>query len=598
MEVFLRHGVMTEEFFELYCYAHTRDLIEDGRLSEGDDVLVGWDPRDVEKFYVSRAVSGVAKAGGRPVLLGVFPTPGIAISTVCLEVATAIVITASHNPRDNNGIKIFMGPNAAKLMPDDDRRLTQKIYATDYEVVRKAEEKFHPFDASEHERNSFLHFHLDERNSWVNISERTFSRSDLIVDSAHGALAWVAPKVFSELGFGKVSEVASEQNGDVNKDSGVAYFEGVGVITGSSFDSGSGISRHKLIQKMFAAGRSPSNAGTRPLLGASFDADGDRFLLLIYDKSADAVRVLTGDDSLALQSSYLMATNPGRWNGRTLAFTVESDINLARHAESVGFAPIVTAVGDKWILQKANESEATFGIGGEETGHSISCGVTTLACREEKQIFTGNGLKGAINTFLALHKLAVDGDVLKVAREPFEAGFRHTSYAYYVNKSLFFRGSKLWGEVEETVRRGFSDSFSTTHRLSFVEIDGEADMLYARIEDDDGRLVGAVFVRNSGTENKTSVNARGGVGMQNGLKNICEVAIALIIKRMKDKGDAMASAQARLIKMISQNERPDAGAFAGVDFERLLYETEVKEKLIVLRGGNYGLTRLGEGCVG
>ncbi|MBI3580878.1 MAG: hypothetical protein HY098_02165 [Nitrospinae bacterium] len=597
VETFLGRGVLTEEFFELYCYAHVRGLVEDGKMAEGDDVLIGWDSRDVEKTYVNAAVSGIAKAGGRPALLGVLPTPGAAISLVCLEAPTAIVITASHNPSDQNGIKIFTGPLGMKFLPEDDERLTERVYSVDFEKIRNAEKKFFPFDASREERARFIHFHLDGRNSWAEGNERVFSGSEIIVDPARGALAQIAAMVFSELGFGMVEEVAGEQNGDVNKDSGVAHIEGTREITAAAFDSGSGLARHELVKKMFEEGRAAArknDPAQRPLFGVSFDADGDRFFLLLYDAKNDSVRILSGDDCLALQSSYLMAAEPEKWRGRTMAFTVESDVNLLRHATSLGFKPVVTAVGDKWILKKAEECGESFGVGGEEAGHSISEGVTTIKCREEKRLFAGNGLKGAINTILALHKLAGGGGVMEAARNPFEAGFRHTAYAYYVNKGLFHRGSHAWKGAEKTLREIFSGR--DKHRLSLEaeEIEGEPDMLYFAITSWDEGRVGSIFVRNSGTEDKISANARGAKKMAGLLKTACDAVIIRLMEQMTDAANPMAVARLKLLKQISKKITPVAGAFPGVDFERLTHETEVKQQLMTRRGGEFVLTPLGE----
>ncbi len=597
LETFLGRGVLTEEFFELYCYAHVRGLIEDRKMAEGDDVLIGWDSRDVEKIYVNAAVSGIAKAGGRPALLGVLPTPGAAISLVCLESPTAIVITASHNPSDQNGIKIFNGPRGIKFLPEDDERLTEKIYSADFEKIRNAEKKFVPFDASGEERERFIHFHLDGRNAWTNPNEKVFSRSEIIVDPARGALAQIAAMVFSELGFARVIEVAGEQNGEVNKDSGVAHIEGTREVTGAAFDSGSGLARHELVKRMFEEGRSASkkkDPAQRPLFGVSFDADGDRFFLLLYDAENDSVRILSGDDCLALQSSYLMAADPEKWRGRTMAFTVESDVNLLRHALSLGFKPVVTAVGDKWILKKAEESGKFFGLGGEEAGHSISEGVTTVKCRDEKHLFAGNGLKGAINTILALHKLAGEEDVIRVARDPFEAGFRHSAYAYYVNKELFHRGSDVWKAVEKTLRESYFGRDKNRLSLEAAEIEGEPDMLYFAITSKEEGRVGSIFVRNSGTENKISVNARGPKKMAGLLKTACDAVIILLMEKMTDNANPMAVARAGLLKQISKKIAPAGGAFPGLDFERLTHETEVKQKLITRRGGEFVLTPLGE----
>lgn len=597
LETFLRHGVLTEEFFELYCYAHVRGLVEDRKMAEGDDVLIGWDSRDVEKTYVNAAVSGIAKAGGRPALLGVLPTPGAAISLVCLEAPTAIVITASHNPGDQNGIKIFTGPRGMKLLPEDDEKLTERVYSVDFEKIRNAEKKFFPFDASEEERARFIHFHLDGRNTWANGNEKVFSGSEIIVDPARGALAQIAAMVFSELGFAMVAEVAGEQNGEVNKDSGVAHIEGTREITAAAFDSGSDFARHELVKKMFEEGRSAArkkDPAQRPLFGVSFDADGDRFFLLLYDAKNDSVRILSGDDCLALQSSYLMAADPEKWRGRTMAFTVESDVNLLRHALSLGFKPVVTAVGDKWILKKAEECGDFFAVGGEEAGHSISEGVTTIKCRDQKRLFAGNGLKGAINTILALHKLAGGGDVIKAAMNPFEAGFRHTAYAYYVTKGLFHRGSDVWKDAEKTLRESFTGRDKHLLTLEAEEIEGEPDMLYFAITSKEEGLVGSIFVRNSGTENKISVNARGAKKIAEPLRTACDAVIIRLMGQMTDKADPMAVARLKLLDQISKKIAPAAEDFPGVDFERLTHETEAKQKLMTRRGGKYALTPLGE----
>jgi phosphoglucosamine mutase len=592
LDVFLKHGVMTEEFFELYCYAQVRDMVEAGKMAEGDDVLIGWDSRDRENFYTSRAVSGISKAGARPVLLGAFPTPGVAISLVCLETAAAFVITASHNPRDQNGIKIFLGPNGRKLMPDEDEGLSKRIYAEDFESIRHAEEKFHPFDASGDERERFIHFHLDRRNNWIDQKEKIFSKTVVVVDPAHGSLCGLAAMVFSELAFEEVIEVASEQNGDVNKDSGVAYLEGISEITADVFDSGAGIAKHELVKMMFKLGRSAAKGrehANSELLGVSFDADGDRFFVLIFDKEGDRLRVLSGDESLALQAEYLMRSEPEKWKGKIFACTVESDINLARHAEGIGFEPVITAVGDKWILHKAMKSPDLFGLGGEETGHSISQGATVVSCRDEKRIFTGNGLKGALNTMAALHKLSGAQKVWEVAKEPFETGFRHSSYAYYVKKELFYRDSEVWKGAEKTILAALSDI-----SLKQEEMEGEPDMLYMKILAKDGKQVGSIFARNSGTENKISVNARGSFGMADKLKQACENAIVWLAQQMFDASNPTAAAQARILQKLIKNIQPKIEEYKDVDLQRLLHEMELKQKLIAWRGTGYAITPVGE----
>jgi len=602
LEAFLEHGVMTEEFFELYCYAHVRGLIGDGRMEEGDEVLIGWDSRDTRGFYTSRAVTGIAKAGGMPVLLGIMPTPGVAISLVCLEASTAFMITASHNPKDQNGIKIFMGPGAAKFMPDDDEKLTRRIFETDYAALSAADIKFSPFDAAADERKRFINFHMDPRNTWLPPGDMCFANTALVVDAAHGALAGLAAMVFSQLAFGRVIEVAGEQNGDVNKNSGVAYLEGIREIKGDVFDRGSGISSHQLVKKMFAEGRAMKAAAQETaLMGVSFDADGDRFYPLFYEAKKDAVHVLSGDESLALQAEFLMKTDPDRYRGSAFAYTVESDINVARHAEKLGFKPHVMAVGDKWILAHAQRAPLSFGIGGEETGHSIHEGIIPVSCRDEKRIFAGNGLKGAINTLIAAHRLTEGMNATQAATalaRPFEPGFKQSLYAYYIDKSLFARESEAWKETETVIREAFAQSAPSGYSLEPELIADEPDMLYIKIIRSGEGQAGSVFVRNSGTEDKIGVNVRGARGMENFLGEIGGRAIFRLMKTMKNSANPMALAEARLLATLAENEQPDKGSFAGIDFDRLVYEMEMKQKLIGGSGGMLVLTPLGRGIIG
>ncbi|MBI5177862.1 MAG: hypothetical protein HZA04_01215 [Nitrospinae bacterium] len=603
LDAFLTHGVMTEEFFELYCYAHVRGLIEDGKMAEGDDVLIGWDSRDTGGFYTERAVDGIAKAGGRPLVLGALPTPGVAMALACMEAATAFMITASHNPKDQNGIKIFLGPHGAKFMPDDDLRLTKRIYQTACETVRRAERKFEPFDGGKSERRRFIDFHAEPENTWLPPGDTLFARTVLVADPAHGALAGIAAGVLSQLGFARVIEVAEEQNGEVNRDSGVAFLEGMREIAAAEFDCGAGISRHQLVAKMFAEGRAMcANPAEKDLLlmGATFDADGDRFFLLVYDPVADGLHILSGDESLALQAEFLIKTAPGKYRGSLFAYTVESDIAVARHAEQLGFKAEVMAVGDKWILKKAMGNPDAFGLGGEETGHSIHAGVISVACQTQKRVFAGNGLKGAINTLVAVHRLAegkTRAELLTLCQNPFEPGYKHSAYAYYVKKELFHRGSKVWKGVEDIIFGTFAKASDATLNARPSIILDEPDMLYIKLTREGGGQVGAVFVRNSGTEDKISVNVRGEKELEPLLAEISAEAVAYLMEKMKDRAHPMAAAERLILEQLFRGEPVLRDFFPAIDFDRLIYEMEIKQKIIMRKGPHLSLTLLGRKIV-
>ncbi|MEE8483094.1 MAG: hypothetical protein V3S46_00725, partial [Nitrospinota bacterium] len=533
LEVFLDGNLITEEFFELYCYAHVSDLIERGKAESGGRFLVGWDSRDKENFYTDAAVRGIAKAGGKPVVLGTIPTPGVALSLVSMKAAGAFMITASHNPKDHNGIKIFLAPDAMKMLPEDDEALTRKIIETDYGEVKKKTPVFEPLNAKNEAAELFKKFHLDPVNSWA-ADKNIFAKTVLIVDPAHGAMAGIAAEVFSKLGFSEIIEVAGDQNGNVNENSGVADLEGIKGIGWHDMRERPALAKHKLIANLFAYGQSVKEKivkGELFLTGVTFDADGDRFFILLYDAVADHVHVLSGDECAALKAGYVMETFPEKYRDTMFVHTVESDINVARYIRSLGMNPVVEAVGDKWILKMAMENGEGFGIGVEESGHSITRGVVRTETGE-RGFYTGNGLKGAINTLVAIHARRQESGqafTLKSVVEPFSPGYKSTLYSYFVKRELFTRDSGTWNGVLKKVE----DSFATTSSgasgagsglvLVQTEIENERDMLYLSILEKDGEVavsVASVFIRNSGTEDKIGVNARGPHELQNLLDGI------------------------------------------------------------------------------
>ncbi|MBT3213989.1 MAG: hypothetical protein HN351_05030, partial [Deltaproteobacteria bacterium] len=134
----LNEGVMTEEFFELYTYAYCQELLEAGFASALDLVVIGWDPRDLSGRFNEAAVRGIRKAGLTAVVVDVLPTPAISLYQLHVGAACAFVLTASHNPADQNGIKIFLGYANLKLFPEDDKRLTSRCLSIDYQELRNA----------------------------------------------------------------------------------------------------------------------------------------------------------------------------------------------------------------------------------------------------------------------------------------------------------------------------------------------------------------------------------------------------------------------------------------------------------------------------
>ncbi|SVD75506.1 uncharacterized protein METZ01_LOCUS428360, partial [marine metagenome] len=118
-EIFLKLGFITEEFMEIYAYAHIKQLMNVGRIQVGESFVVGWDPRDPKGNYTSAVVSGICKAGVNALILGVAPTPLVPMYMLYKNARGGFMVTASHNPRDQNGIKTFSSFKGLKLLPSD-----------------------------------------------------------------------------------------------------------------------------------------------------------------------------------------------------------------------------------------------------------------------------------------------------------------------------------------------------------------------------------------------------------------------------------------------------------------------------------------------
>jgi len=103
-QVFLEKGWITEEFMELYAYCYVKNQ----KRAKKSTIVIGWDPRDPSGIFTEAVVRGVRKAGGKALILGVVPTPLVPLFMQYEGADGGIMVTASHNPKDQNGIKLFL----------------------------------------------------------------------------------------------------------------------------------------------------------------------------------------------------------------------------------------------------------------------------------------------------------------------------------------------------------------------------------------------------------------------------------------------------------------------------------------------------------
>ena len=625
--------------------------------------MVGWDPRDTGGRFTRAVVRGVQKAGLTALVLGVVPTPLVPLYMLHRKAAGGFMVTASHNPKDQNGIKTFLAFRGMKLLPDNDIELTQTVINTSFRQLAKASIKGKRLNHRRQALGLFKRFSMAPENAWTDFppdGSISFKDIHLVVDPANGSLSKIAAEVFLEMGFGKVSEVNNSLDGNVNFRSGVADLEGHSLIKPEMVFEKSGLFyRHQAVKKLFQWGRKNKlqiENGRRKVSGAIFDADGDRFYRLDYDPFKDALLVLSGDETAFLQARFLMAKDPGRYRGSLYINTVESDLGAQEAAEKLGFTTCLTGVGDKWILlklvrmiaetrlrtlgqvsgfsdalkkiqlrmprkgamdarrfeeieraldreeKKRNQNpraclldSLNFAVGSEETGHNITLGNFQSDEKKSIPVFFGNGLKSALNTFSATQKLFQNKSIrtyFSGIHRPFKPGFKQTLYVYYIQKKLFYKNSSVWRKVKQAIldeARGMGLQGKT---VVFPE---DADMLYvslSKIQNSGGPS--AIFIRNSGTENKISVNLRCDVKSAASLKKIGEKLIYILISTLKDEKERYAKLEVDVLMQVATRAKKEKQLTVEENAKARLLTEMSKQGLMCHTAQGYRLTPLGE----
>ncbi len=281
----------------------------------GELILVGRDPRQSSPMLEGAVVAGLTAMGVDCELVGVIPTPGLAYLTGASAAVAGVMITASHNPYTDNGIKVF-GPDGDKLPDTVEAELNQLIDST--LEARSPTGSARTVDLAERYRASLL----------STVEAGCFDGRQLAVDCANGATSFVAPGVFEQLGA-QVTALSNQPDGvNINQACGASHTEALEQTVAAQHLDG----------------------------GIAFDGDGDRVVLV--DETG---RALTGDHIL-----YILAIC-GQVPG--IVATVMSNMGLEMALQERGIALHRTAVGDRYVLEGLGET--SFTIGGEQSGHII-----------------------------------------------------------------------------------------------------------------------------------------------------------------------------------------------------------------------------------
>jgi phosphoglucosamine mutase len=276
--------------------------------SKGGRVFVGRDTRASGPELEEAFARGIVEAGGNAVLAGVLPTPAVAL----LALDLGVVVSASHNPPEYNGIKIF-------------DRDGQKLTDLDEEEIESLLDAEGPGDGEIDRVNVATDSYLEH------ITERfgsDLSGLRIAVDCANGAYSAIAPQAFEQLGA-EVTAIGAEPDG-------------------TNINVGCGATDLSLLQRTILSGDFD--------LGVAFDGDGDRMLAVDANGAA-----LDGDQILAILADHLGVD--------LVAVTVMTNYGFHRFAEERGIRLVTTDVGDRYVLEGLRREGGM--LGGEQSGHII-----------------------------------------------------------------------------------------------------------------------------------------------------------------------------------------------------------------------------------
>ena len=312
-------------------------------------VLLGLDTRESSGWIAATLTAGLMAGGATVESAGVITTPAIAFLAREHRFSAGVVISASHNPWQDNGIKLF-GPDGYKLPDATELRIEEEIYRALQRAGDEVVDERAPA-VNEADRAEYVRFLL------AAVPGLTLENRKIVIDCANGAACAVAPQLFSDLAGEIVITHASPTGRNINEHCGALHPEVVAAEV----------------------------VAQRAALGVTFDGDADRCLF-----ADEHGRVVNGDAVLLLAARDLQAR--GLLAGDMVVATTMSNMGLEAALRRSGIAMLRAPVGDKYVLEKMTETGAA--LGGEQSGHIIFAGRST----------TGDGLLTALLVLDIMHR--------------------------------------------------------------------------------------------------------------------------------------------------------------------------------------------------
>ncbi|OGP71204.1 MAG: phosphoglucosamine mutase [Deltaproteobacteria bacterium RBG_16_50_11] len=386
-------------------------------------IVVGKDTRLSGYMLETALASGICSMGGDVMLVGPLPTPGIAFITTSMRANAGVVISASHNPYYDNGIKIF-SRDGFKLPDEMEHRIEELIFSNHLQSLRPTARevgKAYRIDDAIGRYVVFL------KNTFPN--DLTLEGLRIALDCANGATYRVAPAVLEELGA-EVIPIGVEPNGEnINANCGSLHPE---VVARLVLDKGADI-------------------------GIALDGDGDR--IVFVDREGNQV---DGDHILAVCGLQMLTEE--KLKKRTVVTTVMSNMGLDRTIQNAGGAVVRTQVGDRYVVEEMVRGD--YNLGGEQSGHTIFLDYNT----------TGDGILTALQVLAIMKRREKPLDELARVMEPLP----QVLYNVRVKEK---KDLTEFPEIEKKIR-AIENSLGSSGRI-FVRYSGTEPLLRIMVEGED-----------------------------------------------------------------------------------------------------------------
>jgi phosphoglucosamine mutase len=396
-------------------------------------IVIGKDTRLSGYMIENALASGICSMGVNVLLVGPLPTPGIAFITTSMRADAGVVISASHNPFQDNGIKIF-SREGFKLPDEQEARIEDLIFSTKMDALRPVAEEVGKA------------FRIDDaKGRYIVFLKNTFPKRftldgiHIVLDCAHGATYAVAPHVFEELGA-KVTKIGITPDGkNINHECGALYPQVMADM----------VKKHEAD------------------LGIALDGDGDR--LIIADENGN---VVDGDKIMAICAAEMLER--GKLSHNTLVATVMSNMGLEIAMQRLGGQLVRTQVGDRYVFEEMRRNGYNFG--GEQSGHLIFL----------KHNTTGDGILAALQLLVSMKKTGKPLSELTKIMERFPQVLKNVTTREKIALDQIPGFTKKLASLEKTLgtKGRILVRASGTEPVIRVMVEGENDDQIENIADD------------------------------------------------------------------------------------------------------------------